>query len=149
MSRIATTFNGGLIRIVRLVWLPAVLLAGACAPPAGAGAEPSPEAEAPAAGPRVLNGAQVEAYMRAAYDPLLRDAGVTGEAVVDLVLDPEGAVVSATLVSVTHDYFRRAAENAGERLRFSPPAADEAKVRVRLYFDMRPERMDVRVVRRG
>lgn len=126
-----------------------MLLAGACAPSATAGAEPSPEAEAPAAGPRVLNAPQVEAYMRAAYDPLLRDAGVTGEAVLDLVLGADGSVASATLVEVTHDHFRRAAENAGERLRFTPPAAGEANVRVRLYFDTRPERTDIRVVTRG
>lgn len=149
MSPVATIFNGGAIRIFRLLGLSAVLLAGACAPPATAGAGPSPDPDAPAAGPRVLNGPQVEAYMRAAYDPLLRDAGVTGEAVLDLVLGADGAVVSATLVSVTHDYFRRAAENAGERLRFSPPAAGEANVRVRLYFDMHPARTDIRVVTRG
>ena len=70
-------------------------------------------------------------------------------AVLDLVLDADGSVASATLVDVTNDYFRRAAENAGERLRFSPPAAGEANVRVRLYFDMRPGRTDIRVVRRG
>lgn len=149
MSRIATIFGGGLIRVFTLVCLPAVLMAGACAPSATAGAEPSPEAEAPAAGPRMLNAAQVEAYMRAAYDPLLRDAGVTGEAVVDLVLEADGSVVSAALVSVTNDSFRRAAANAGERLRFSPPAAGEANVRVRLHFDMHPERTDIRVVTRG
>lgn len=142
-------FNGGLIRMFRVACLPAVLLVGACAPSASAGAEPSPEAEAPAAGRRVLNAPQVEAYMRAAYDPLLRDAGVTGEAVLDLVLGADGSVVSAILVDVTHDYFRRAAENAGERLRFSPPAAGEEAVRVRLYFDTRPERTGIRVVGRG
>lgn len=137
-----------MIRVIRLICVPAVFLAGGCAPTARAGTEPSPHAEAPAAGPRLLNGSRVEAYMRAAYDPLLRDAGITGEAVVDLLLGVDGSVRSAALVSVTNDSFRRAAQNAGERLRFTPPAAGENVVRVRLYFDPRPERTDIRVVSR-
>lgn len=115
-------------------------------PQGGPPREGGPPAEAVRGTPRLLNEQQGLRSMRTGYDPLLRDAGVTGDAVVDLRLDVDGYVRSATVVDVTHDLFRVAAENAAYRLRFDPASAAGAQVRVLMKFDPRPGKGSIQIV---
>jgi TonB family protein len=72
--------------------------------------------------PQLLNGSEVQALLAEMYPPLLRDAGVTGQAVMKFVVDAEGAVVpgSIVVVSSTHTGFAEASAAVVAAMRFSP-----------------------------
>jgi TonB family protein len=123
-----------MIHVVRPLLLPALLLAAAaCAPPATFDAE-ADVAAAAAGGVALLNRAEALRAMDRAYDPLLRDAGVTGTVVADLALEPDGTVRAARVVRSTHESFSASAERAARAFRFTPPAQAGAVVRVRMGF---------------
>jgi TonB family protein len=102
-------------------------------PPATVGAE-ADAAAAAAGGVALLNRAEALRAMDRAYEPLLRDAGVTGTVVADLALEPDGTVRAARVVRSTHDSFRVSARAAARAFRFTPPAEAGAVVRVRMEF---------------
>lgn len=62
----------------------------------------------------------IQAAIQRAYPPLLRDAGVTGEAVLALDIDETGAVMNAQVVRATHEAFGDAALEVIRTARFSP-----------------------------
>lgn len=114
-------------------------------PPPTVGPPPSagPPEDSGSSTPRLLNAEEAERMMRAGYPELLRDAGVTGRAVMELMLKADGTVERASLVSVTAQLFRRVAYDTAESLRFSAPSAAGARVRVRLHFDLPTQRVEV------
>lgn len=138
--------RGAAFRIPLLAALLAVG-AAACTPPATVGAEADAGVQADTSGITLLNRAEMHRAMDAAYDPLLRDAGVTGRVHVDLTLNADGSVDDADQVDSTHERFSSSARQVAPRLRFSPPPAAGTVVRVRMEFVYRrPEIAIVRVV---
>lgn len=117
--------------------LPILLAAtfAACAGNAGAAASASAEpAAAPAPGVTLLNRAQALRWMQREYPALLRDAQVTGEVIVRVTLDVSGRVAEASVLRTTHEDFRNPGRHVASRLQFSPPAAAERQLTVRLHF---------------
>ncbi|HEX2090958.1 MAG TPA: TonB family protein [Longimicrobiaceae bacterium] len=72
--------------------------------------------------PVLLNRDEVAAALQELYPPVLRDAGITGEAQVRFVVDAKGSVDPnrVTIVSATHREFAAASAAATARMRFSP-----------------------------
>lgn len=127
------TPKGSMIRALLLGVL--LLAAGGCAPPATVGAEAGASVAADSTGgPALLNRAEAVRAMDMFYDPLLRDAGVTGSVVVDVALQADGTVRAARVASSTHERFSDSAERVARLLRFTPPDEAGAAVRVRMEF---------------
>ncbi|HEU0299599.1 MAG TPA: TonB family protein [Longimicrobium sp.] len=113
-------------------------------PPAGQPAQPAPAQPAPSqpapAGPvRITNEASVTRLMAGAVPRQIYDAGVTGDVLLDVVLNSDGTVQSATDVEATNETFRAPAQRIVRSIRFSPPAATGTTVRVRMRFSRRSE----------
>jgi|GEM_PF-4372631 len=109
-----------------------VLTVNACVPPA---AEPG-EAVSPSAsaGPTLANRTEALRAMDNAYEPLLRDAGVTGTVHANLTLNADGTVREVRVVESTHPSFSVSARLAAPRFRFSAPGQPGTTVRVRMQF---------------
>jgi TonB family protein len=124
-----------------------LLSAAGCTPPAaaGGGAEASAGAEAES-GVALLNRDEALRAMDRSYDPLMRDAGVTGTVVVDLALQADGTVRAARVVRSTHERFSASAQEAARVLRFAPPSRAGAAVRVQMQFIHRRGEITVLVV---
>lgn len=86
--------------------------------------------------PEVTNSSEVGRLLSRNYPPLLRDAGITGQAVLKFVIGTNGRVEpgSVSIVSSTHDQFGDAAIKVAERLRFKPMRIDGRPVRVAATF---------------
>ncbi|HEX2095437.1 MAG TPA: energy transducer TonB [Longimicrobiaceae bacterium] len=72
--------------------------------------------------PVLQNRAEVARLLQRFYPPLLRDAGITGQAQIKFVVGADGRVApgSATVVSATHDAFGDASTRVVEKMRFRP-----------------------------
>jgi TonB family protein len=122
--------------MIRILLLSALLVSAAgCTPPATggveAGAAPSAAADG---GVALLNRAEAVRAMDMFYDPLLRDAGVTGRVFVDVALQADGTVRAARVVRSTHERFTDPAERVARLLRFTPQAEPGTAVRLRMEF---------------
>lgn len=98
--------------------------------------------------PVLVNGDDLARRLDALYPPLLKNAGVRGEAQVALVVDERGAVAEARVLSASHPAFGEAASTAIRDARFRP-AKHEGKpvaVRVTMPFTFGPDRMLMRGV---
>ncbi|HEY0018706.1 MAG TPA: hypothetical protein VGC13_20570 [Longimicrobium sp.] len=120
---------------------PASVPGGVAAIPApGPGSAPPPvpqAAPAPTGTVRLLNAERVARRMRGAYPQYLLDAGTTADVLVDVTLNAEGQVQSAAPVGQpdeTQAQFLNASLSLARELRFSPPGAAGAQVRVRMRF---------------
>lgn len=91
----------------------------------------SAEASAPAA-PRLVNARDAARAIDTWFDPLLRDAGVTGRVVADVALNADGTVARVHVVTSTHETFSLLGRRVARMLRFTPPAGEGATVRVRM-----------------
>lgn len=82
--------------------------------------------------PKLQNGDEMQRVLERLYPPLLRDAGVTGQTVLQFVIDTEGRVESSTVevLSATNDGFREASIKAAEKFRFRPAKIGGRNVRV-------------------
>ncbi|MBV9772826.1 MAG: TonB family protein [Gemmatimonadetes bacterium] len=82
--------------------------------------------------PKLQNGDEMQRVLERLYPPLLRDAGVTGQTVLQFVIDTEGRVESSSVevVSATNDAFREASVKAAEKFRFRPAKIGGRNVRV-------------------
>ncbi|MET0397780.1 MAG: TonB family protein [Longimicrobiaceae bacterium] len=82
--------------------------------------------------PQLLNAGEVQALLAEMYPPLLRDAGITGQAHLKFVVDAGGAVDpgSIVVVSATHDGFAEASAVVVASMRFSPARVDGRAVPV-------------------
>lgn len=125
-----------MIRFLRSLSFCALLLA-ACAPAATVGAEARPGRV------MLLNASDARRAMDFFYDPLLRDAGVTGQVEVDLTLEVDGGVRRWEVDNSTHERFTVSAERVARSLRFTPPQAAGQVVRVRMDFIYRQPRIRV------
>ena len=86
----------------------------------------------------VLNPEEVAAALRREYPPLLRDAGVTGQATVELAVRADGSVERVQAVWATHPELGAAAERAFRLARFR--AADgRVVIRLPARFGTEPE----------
>ncbi|HET6232082.1 MAG TPA: TonB family protein [Longimicrobiaceae bacterium] len=91
--------------------------------PAVPAAAPSPDrvsARGDTVRPVLVNAAQVQRSVAANYPPLLRHAGVSGQALLALHVDAAGRVTSSRVVSATHPQFGQAARRVASVMRFRP-----------------------------
>ncbi len=106
------------------------------APPAEPAEEPNngePMAESEVdVRPSLRNGDDVQRALQRAYPSMLRDAGVTGETVLQFVIDENGRVEpgSVEIVSSSDEQFAAAARRVVSSMRFSPAKAGGRTVRV-------------------
>ncbi|HEV2146451.1 MAG TPA: energy transducer TonB [Longimicrobiaceae bacterium] len=72
--------------------------------------------------PELRNRAEVARLLQRLYPPLLRDAGITGQATIKFVVNAQGRVDpgSISVVSSTHDAFGEASTKVGEKMSFKP-----------------------------
>ncbi len=72
--------------------------------------------------PQLTNRAEVARLLQRFYPPLLRDAGITGQAQIKFVVGSDGRVEqgSAQVVSATHDQFGDASTKVVEKMKFKP-----------------------------
>ncbi|MBA2571974.1 MAG: TonB family protein [Gemmatimonadetes bacterium] len=70
------------------------------------------------------------------YPPSLRESGVTGQAVMQFVVDEEGRVEGSTIkvISSTHDAFGDASRDVLRQARFTPARVGSRKVRMMLQL---------------
>jgi len=70
------------------------------------------------------------------YPPNLRDSGVTGQAVMQFVVDEDGRVEGSTIkvISSTHDAFGDASRDVLRQARFTPARVGSRKVRMMLQL---------------
>lgn len=88
--------------------------------------------------PRLLNAAEVERALREHYPRMLRDAGIGGEALVQLWLDQNGRVVRAAIArSSSYPALDEAALAVVEIMRLSPAENRGRPVRVVVSVPMR------------
>jgi TonB family protein len=80
--------------------------------------------------PVLTNAQEVARAIQAAYPPLLRDAGVTGTAWIEVSVAATGEVVGARALSATHDEFGAAAERVLRGARFRPAEREGRPVAV-------------------
>lgn len=82
--------------------------------------------------PALRNGAEVQRMMQRLYPSMLQDAGITGKAVLQFVVDAEGRVEPGSIgvVSTTHPGFAEPSVKAAERFRFRPAKVGGRPVRV-------------------
>lgn len=94
--------------------------------------KPAVEMQDVAEKPRLVNGPELQRAVIRAYPPLLRDAGVSGNAVVRLVVSERGAVRpgSVTAEHATHDAFAKAAVQVMPLAKFTPARIDGRPVPV-------------------
>ncbi|HEV2146467.1 MAG TPA: M56 family metallopeptidase, partial [Longimicrobiaceae bacterium] len=90
--------------------------------------------------PEVRNREEVWAILKEGYPPLLRDAGIMGEAMVEFVVTAEGATSDVRLVSASHAAFGEPALAAARAMRFTPGElggrATAARVRMPFAFTL-------------
>ena len=72
--------------------------------------------------PELRNRAEVQRLLQRLYPPLLRDAGITGQAIIKFVVNAQGRVDagSVSVVSATHDAFGESSTKVGEKMVFKP-----------------------------
>lgn len=84
--------------------------------------------------PRLVNAEQVQRLLQNHYPPLLRDAGITGTAQVQMVVTETGAVGETSVLEATRPEFGQAAELAMRQARFAPAKLDGRAVAVRVQL---------------
>ncbi|HEU4559397.1 MAG TPA: energy transducer TonB [Longimicrobium sp.] len=117
------------------------------APPAPPAAEPAEEAydgepmeeSEVDVRPSLRNGDAVQSALQRAYPSMLRDAGVTGETVLQFVIDENGRVEpgSVEIVSSSDEAFAAAARRVVSSMRFSPAKSRGRTVRVTTTLPVR------------
>jgi TonB family protein len=89
----------------------------------------------------------------ALYPPLLRDAGITGTALLEVVTDEQGRVQENRVVRASHEAFGEAARQAAMSARFSPARSGGHPVPSRftlpVHFDLPPSDADLPVISTG
>lgn len=74
--------------------------------------------------PKLLNAAEITRLLAANYPPLLRDAGVTGGAVVEIQIGADGQVRNVSALEASHEQFGDAAARTAREMRFRPARVD-------------------------
>jgi protein TonB len=88
--------------------------------------------------PALLNQQAVQQALSASYPPFLRDAGIGGQALVWVLLDEDGRVLSAELKeSSGHRALDEAALSVAPMMRFSPAQNRDQRVRVWVSLPIR------------
>ena len=84
--------------------------------------------------PKLTNQDEVVRQLSRQYPPLLRDAGVTGQAIMKFVVGTDGRVEpgSVTVVSATNDQFGDAAKRVVEKMKFRTAKVNGKAVRVQV-----------------
>jgi protein TonB len=82
--------------------------------------------------PRLSNEREAQRILQRAYPPLLRDAGITGQVTVVVIIDENGNVQpgSVRVQDATNPAFEEAAKKAVEHFRFTPAELNGHKVSV-------------------
>ncbi|HET6763650.1 MAG TPA: TonB family protein [Longimicrobiaceae bacterium] len=108
----------------------------------GAGQGDGPEviaAEELGALPELANRTEVQRVLQRNYPPTLRDAGIAGEAQIQLIINTDGSVdaSSVKVVSSSQEAFGEAARRVVERFRFRPASMMGEPVRVLITMPIR------------
>jgi TonB family protein len=82
--------------------------------------------------PTLLDRQELARLLREHYPPLLRDAGITGNAVVRFIVDEQGTPRDVRALSATHEAFGEAAVAVMGQARFKPAKNDGKPVAVRI-----------------
>jgi TonB family protein len=77
---------------------------------------------------------RVTQELQRAYPPALRDAGISGTAVVEMVVRPDGSVSDARVISTTRPEFGEPARAVASNMRFQPARNGGQPVAVRLQL---------------
>lgn len=98
----------------------------------GAGEAELFEASTLAEAPTVQNRREVQRLLERSYPPTLREAGVSGRATLQFIVNTDGQVdpASIRLVDATHEQLGEASIRAVERFRFRPARVNGTPVRV-------------------
>jgi TonB family protein len=101
--------------------------------------------------PTVTNSNAMSRLLDSTYPPLLRDAGIRGQAVVELVVGTDGTPQNATVISSNHEAFSVTALTVMNAARFRPATREgrPVRVRVRLPVVMHSMRGSAEVPRLG
>jgi TonB family protein len=91
--------------------------------------------------PSVTNSAAMARLLDRTYPPLLRDAGIRGEAVVELVVGTDGTPQNATVISSNHEAFSVTALTVMNAARFRPATREGRPVRVRVRLPVAMQSM--------
>lgn len=78
--------------------------------------------------PRLLNAKQIVGLLKAGYPPLLRDAGVTGTATVEIRIGADGKVQTVRALNASHEQFGDAALRVARQMRFRSALVDGRSV---------------------
>jgi len=73
------------------------------------------------------------------YPEILKDAGITGRVVMELIISVDGRVIEAKVAHTTHNLFGEAALRAVKECRFSPGKQNGVAVPVRVHIPLRFE----------
>jgi len=84
--------------------------------------------------PKLVNAQQLGRLLQELYPPLLREAGVTGQAVVSIIIDTEGVSRDVRVVSASHPAFGEAGVEVMRQARFRPARNDGNPVAVRVIM---------------
>ena len=89
--------------------------------------------------PRMLIRSEVLSFMQQSYPTLLRQAGIEGTAIVEVMVDTNGVVIPSytRVLQSTHPLFAEAAQLVALRARFEPGEGDFAGERVHLSARVR------------
>jgi protein TonB len=89
--------------------------------------------------PSLRNSSDVQRALERVYPPSLRDAGVTGETMLQFVIDENGRVEpgSIEVVSSSSEEFASAARRVAASMRFSPAKSGGHTVRVTTTMPVR------------
>ncbi len=90
--------------------------------------------------PSLRESGRVRQELQRAYPPVLRDAGVSGTVVVEMVVRPDGSVSDARVVSTTRAEFGEPARGIASNMRFQPArnGGQPVAVRVELPITFQP-----------
>ena len=84
--------------------------------------------------PSLRESGRVMQELQRAYPPALRDAGISGTAVVEMVVRPDGSVSDARVISTTRPEFGEPARGVAANMRFQPARNGGRPVAVRLQL---------------
>jgi TonB family protein len=82
--------------------------------------------------PALINERTVSRMVSHSYPGHLLDAGITGNAMLELTVDSRGQVEQAAVVGATHQAFGLVAKDFARAMRFSPAKVDGRAVRCRV-----------------
>ncbi|HEX8450637.1 MAG TPA: TonB family protein [Longimicrobium sp.] len=101
--------------------------------------------------PSLLNGSEITQGLQRAYPAHLRDSGIGGTVLIEMVVQPNGTVSRARVVNTTHPELQEPARTVALTMRFAPGevGGEPVGVRVQIPITFQPEGAAVTVTAPG